>query len=473
MNPSLFDQPTETGSLSREILEDLYENAPCGYLSTTPDDIVASVNQTFLRLTGRSRQEVIGLRFADLLTPGSQLFLETRYLPVLHLRGEVHEVALTLLHADGSEVQVLVNSVRIFEPDGSLRGTRSAVFDSTGRRDYERELLHARRAAEASASRLRALQNASSAFAASESEYAAADALVSSARLAFDATAAAVLLFDEDGGLSIAAGHYALLGSGMESLAIVSREAYFLSRRDPSIDPEASAEMSRARIDALSFAPLLSQDVVLGVLVTSFGRAREFDVEFIDLQNALARQASQVITRFRLQRQLEQLALYDQLTGLANRELSSDLLAKALDQSGRSGLPMALIVLDLDGFKTINDTLGHPIGDLVLQEVAGRLRAVVRADDVVGRFGGDEFLVVCEDADRAGVAAIAERIRDAVAQPLTGPAHAFLITASIGVTLSSGSPGASPSAAGLFEVTDAAMYVSKAAGKNRVTIVEA
>jgi phosphoserine phosphatase RsbU/P len=131
--------------------ETLYERAPCGYLSTTPDGLIVKANQTFLTLTGYSGDDLVGRRtFSELLTPGGQIYHETHYAPMLRLQGDAREIALDIVRADGSRLPVLVNAVLDRDEAGEARLIRTAVFDATDRREYERELLRAKQRAEES-----------------------------------------------------------------------------------------------------------------------------------------------------------------------------------------------------------------------------------------------------------------------------------------------------------------------------------
>jgi sigma-B regulation protein RsbU (phosphoserine phosphatase) len=131
--------------------EDLYENAPCGHLSTRLDGTIIKVNATLLGWLGHSREDVLGRRFADLLTIGGKLYHETHYAPLLHLQGEVGGIALELRAADQSKLPVLVSSV---VKDGEIR---TAVFDARERRSYEQELLRARQEADQERERVQRL----------------------------------------------------------------------------------------------------------------------------------------------------------------------------------------------------------------------------------------------------------------------------------------------------------------------------
>ncbi len=185
----------------------------------------------------------------------------------------------------------------------------------------------------------------------------------------------------------------------------------------------------------------------------------------------------EVTERKRLQEQVQQLAFHDPLTHLANRRLLVEHLDQAMSSSKRSLRHGALLFLDLDNFKSLNDTHGHAIGDLLLIEVAIRLKACGREADTVARFGGDEFVVLlCElntqqHEATAQAAAIAEKIRARLAEPYALQAAAdqatieHRCTASIGMALFHGHE-ASQSA--VIEAADAAMYQAKVGGRNRV-----
>ncbi len=138
--------------------EQLYERAPCGYLSTAPDGTIIKVNQTFLTLTGHGRTDLVGRRnFSELLTPGGRIYHETHYAPMLQMQGSARGIALEILRADGSRLPVLLNSVLVRHGDGSPAVIRTAIFDATERRKYERELLRSKQLAEESDGRARAL----------------------------------------------------------------------------------------------------------------------------------------------------------------------------------------------------------------------------------------------------------------------------------------------------------------------------
>jgi two-component system cell cycle response regulator len=161
---------------------------------------------------------------------------------------------------------------------------------------------------------------------------------------------------------------------------------------------------------------------------------------------------------------LESLALHDPLTGLANRRLLVDRMSVAVAQARRSKGCMAVMYLDLDGFKDINDTLGHGAGDILLKAVARRLTQSVREEDTVARLGGDEFVMTLPhihgSADAAGMAA---KVIDAVSQPYDIESRVVRMTTSVGIGIY---PNDGNDAEALMKSADTALYEAKRAGKN-------
>jgi diguanylate cyclase (GGDEF)-like protein/PAS domain S-box-containing protein len=158
---------------------------------------------------------------------------------------------------------------------------------------------------------------------------------------------------------------------------------------------------------------------------------------------------------------IRSLALYDTLTGLANRSLFTDRLALALAQARREGYPLAMLYMDLNRFKEINDTHGHGIGDQVLVKVARRFQAALRADEILARLAGDEFVVVAERADAATATRIAERLQQAMAEPVAIQGHSFPVGMAIGIATF---PRDGAEIDDLLKRADIAMYRAKAAG---------
>ena len=171
-----------------------------------------------------------------------------------------------------------------------------------------------------------------------------------------------------------------------------------------------------------------------------------------------------ITDRKQAEEHIRHLAQYDTLTGLANRNMFYEHLKRALIQAQRIDKPLAVMFMDLDRFKNINDTLGHSAGDTVLKEVAERLRAALRAGDIIGRLGGDEFVVLLEELpEPMHCAAAAKKIVDTVARAYILDGQEFHVTASIGISTY---PADGEDMQSLLKNADIAMYRAKELGKN-------
>ncbi|MGN6379311.1 MAG: putative bifunctional diguanylate cyclase/phosphodiesterase [Gaiellales bacterium] len=171
-----------------------------------------------------------------------------------------------------------------------------------------------------------------------------------------------------------------------------------------------------------------------------------------------------ITERTRLQEQLSRQAYQDDLTGLANRALFRDRLDHAGARSARSGEALSLLLIDLDGFKQVNDSLGHDAGDRVLCEVARRFEGVLRPEDTLARFGGDEFGVLLEGAADSQAVSVAQRLLGTLSEPLVVEDGEFAVGASIGIVAHRGGEAHSDQ---MIRNADIAMYAAKEAGRNR------
>lgn len=169
-----------------------------------------------------------------------------------------------------------------------------------------------------------------------------------------------------------------------------------------------------------------------------------------------------ITERKALEAQLVHRSLHDPLTGLPNRSLFQDRLWHALERGQRERTPTCVLIMDLDGFKAVNDELGHPMGDLVLVAFAERLRSVLRASDTAARLGGDEFSIVCENTDRPDAEVLAGRLRAAVTAPLELSGQEVSIGISIGIGSAPGGEEPADVHERVIRSADDAMYADKA-----------
>ena len=216
----------------------------------------------------------------------------------------------------------------------------------------------------------------------------------------------------------------------------------------------------------IAFPVLVGQEVV-AVLEFFTQEVLASDEGFIEVMGQIGTQLGRVIERERSEEQLTHHALHDPLTGLPNRALFLDRLAMALARAERHPA-VAVLFLDVDRFKLINDSLGHEAGDKLLLAVTARLRTVLRPTDTVARFGGDEFVVVCEDLDRGeDVIGLAERLVETMSEPFNLDGNEVFLTVSVGIAIAE-SPEHTPQ--GLLRDADAALYRAKEFGRGRYEV---
>ena len=219
--------------------------------------------------------------------------------------------------------------------------------------------------------------------------------------------------------------------------------------------------------DSVVAVPLRGRDAVLGVLALydprSDGAGSEDDLTTL---RTLAGQAAVAVENVLLHRDVSRMAVTDGLTGLANYRSFTQTIAREMERATRFGRPVGLLLLDIDHFKLVNDTHGHPRGDAVLIELAARVRDQVRDVDTVARYGGEELVVVLPETDLAGAEQAAERIRVAVRErPFGGPSQVPLdVTVSLGVAVH---PLHGATATALLRAADEALYEAKRAGRDR------
>lgn len=407
----------------------LAEHAPVGLAATDRGWRVLAVNATMVSVTRREVADLVGHSFARLLTPAGRLVHQAAYAPALESAGRVDELAVDLVRGDGTTVPVLLSSQR-HPPGAALDGAWAitAVTPVARRRDQERELRAARRRAESAQRHLVQLHDVAADLA------------------EVDTVADAELR----------------LGSHLRRLGHADPQVWVRGPGDELVSsagrPAPDAWPPDARVVGTPERPL-------AVLVPG---PREVDAlapprtaddvgEDAAVLDALVTGAAQALQRIALLDQLRVQAATDPLTGLANRRSFDATLERVLRERRRSPRACALLYLDVDGFKAVNDRLGHAAGDQLLSTLGRDLRGVAREVDTVARVGGDEFALLALDlADPAAVGQLARRLHAAVPDGVEGVPVGISVGA---VHLTADRTEVDPDA--LVRAADDAMYAAK------------
>jgi diguanylate cyclase (GGDEF)-like protein/PAS domain S-box-containing protein len=264
---------------------------------------------------------------------------------------------------------------------------------------------------------------------------------------------------------------------GLAQARIGAQESHTLARKafarampvwvaDLGLETSMAAVAARDAGLRTAFAfPVCVDGETLGAIELYSRTSQEQDHDLLRIAGQLGGQIGQHIARRETERRLQFVVSHDPLTGLPNRTIFSQRLGQALAQAARYDHKVALLFIDLDRFKIVNDTMGHEAGDRLLREVAERLRDSLREGDTVGRHGGDEFVVLIEQYESAmQVAGVAQKIIEQAGMPYVFDGHEFHVSASIGIATY---PNDGQDGSTLLKHADIAMYRAKEAGKNQ------
>lgn len=420
---SQYHANQETLRTLNESLRAIVENSPLAIYSITPGGMVTLWNPAAERLFGMKESDVLGrpspLATAD-LAPTS-LDVRRRV-----LAGEtVHNVEIEH-HHDGRQTSISLSAAPLKSGDGKTIGVLVTCADITGLKTVERAL-------EASEARFRALSE-------------------SAMDIVTVIDAQGVILYQ-----SPSVRH--LLGVDPESMIGLNQFDIIHREDSPAIRERFKELISRGTLDRPVEFRVRHADGTWRTL-ESIGK-NCLDVPAI---RGIIVNTRDVSERRAIQQRIQHLAYHDALTSLPNRSLLQDRVAQAISRADRSGKRLAVMFIDIDNFKNINDTLGHDVGDELLREVARRLSASVRGHDTIARQGGDEFIVLLEELEgQAGAARVAQKILDALRTAFDVGGTKQHVSGSIGIALF---PDDGKDSQTLMKNADTAMFHSKAQGKN-------
>ncbi len=443
-------------ALLEESVEEIYEHASCGYLSTGPDGRIIKVNQTFLDSTGYAREDVLGKkRFEDFLTPAARIFFQSQSWPLLHLQGRIDEVAYQIVTCNGERLPTLVNIRQKNDDQGRALVRRITVFNAADRWRYEQELLKARQASERSSQQLERLNQQLM------GTNAALHAQGERLRVILNAVADGVIATD-------VAGHVTYLNPVAEAITGKRRKEVkgrLLAEVLPIGEAQAAALLASATGPAQgqpdhSMAKLHGPAGAIAHVTLSAQSMHDAAGELVGAVIAIR----DVTEAQEMQARLHFQATHDALTGLTNRSEFERRLATLL-AAPATGCDM-LLYLDLDQFKIVNDTCGHAAGDELLRQVATIMLGDLRDNDTLARLGGDEFGLILRRAAPEQGLTVAQRLRETVSDfHFVWSDKVFPMGVSIGAVLLA--PG-QMSITDALRVADAACYIAKERGRNRV-----
>ncbi|MCS6954278.1 MAG: EAL domain-containing protein [Bryobacteraceae bacterium] len=421
------------------------------------------VNEAFARITGYEARDVrTGL--AALLNGEETDLRQLERMREAVLRGESVRVELVWRRRDGSPFWADVNAAAIADTKGAFGHWVCVFRDVTERKQAEMlerdrnqilEMVAANAPLETVLARLAALVERQA------PGVACAVLLVRHGRLRFGAAPRLPTAYGElVDGLEVSAAP-GLLAKAASGLVVLCED---LAAQEP--EGPLRSLLSGLGFEAAWCVPVLSgSGGVLGIVAAYGARGRDCDPQVLELCHMASRLAAVAIEQRQLTDMLAWQARHDALTGLPNRFLLEERLESALVRASRNDWMVAVLLVDLDRFKQINDTLGHAVGDALLREVSARFEACLRRADILARMGGDEFLVVLSELrDVQDAQRVAEKLLDALRSPFLVRGYELFVTASIGISVY---PRDGRDAATLQRNADSAMYRAKSRGKNR------
>ena len=256
--------------------------------------------------------------------------------------------------------------------------------------------------------------------------------------------------------------------TGLVSMVVQNRFPLpYKGEYDPAHQVVLGKRFPWPKLPSLLVLPLVLHDRPLGTLILGARRKHAFGDSVRPTLEVLASHLAVSLSNARMVAKLETMATTDGLTGLLNKRAMHEAADQKIAASARFGRKLSVLITDIDFFKKVNDTYGHDIGDVVIKGLGEILKRQKRSTDIVARFGGEEFVVLCEQTDEAGAMLLAERIREDLQKTVFAtPNGPLSVTCSLGMATF---PEAGKSWEALFKASDEALYVSKRSGRNRST----
>lgn len=441
-------------------------------LSITQDRRNVFVNRASTLLTGYSQAELLAMFPAEqnpLVHPDDREFMEEQFLKHLEGNAPPERYEYRIVRKDGE-----VRWIEAFHARMTYRGRpaiQSTAIDITERKRAEEALQQRVHELEA----LRATMNEILRELDQETRH---RAILERAVQLLKAASGQLALYDAERHdlLILACYHMEPDVTGTRQPLTHGGTERVIQSRQPLVIPDYSnwagrlPQYTALNAQTLLLVPLLAGEQVLGII--SIGDARPgriFTNTDRDLLTLFAQQATLAIQNAQLLAEAQRLATTDPLTELANRRSFFDLAQREFERARRYGHALSIMMLDIDHFKQVNDTYGHMAGDQVLRTLAWHCQAVLRAIDIIGRYGGEEIVMLLPDTDDIGAHRVAERLRRHPAQTeIPTNSGDMRITVSVGVATTD--DATTITLERLIDQADQALYVAKQAGRNRVRV---
>jgi diguanylate cyclase (GGDEF)-like protein/PAS domain S-box-containing protein len=424
------------------------------------------------RVLGYTGDELAGRKLFELVHPDDRAYAQDQMAELLRGPGMTATVECRVWHKDGSWRWVESTGTNLLD-EPSVQAMVINYRDITERKQSEQSLQRY-------AERLKTLHEIDRAILELQSPSAIAETVLGRIQQLVACYRASVVLFDlkahEALVLAASSRGTTQVGTGtqlpMEAFDFGSIEQLGLGNIHyvpdiltlphlPPVIQKLKAEGIRSYVNA----PMISQGKLIGSLNLGADRPNAFSQEDIEIVREAAVLLAVAIQQARLYEEvqghavkLEYQAMYDPLTGIPNRLLLHDRLQQAIRAGQRENKPVALLILDLDHFKAVNDTLGHPFGDSLLQQIGPRLQSALRESDTLARLAGDEFVILLPNTEAKGAVLLANKVMEALEEPFRVEGETVHISTSIGIALF---PEHGGDAETLMRHADVAMYLAK------------